>query len=354
MTSGSSGGPSSMEGGAGDGSSWFEQVTCEEAGLGACKRKKTDTKQQAPGHPFPLRSEEARKEAMGAIYEHVVGQEPPQKNITSRAISAYYPDFTPAAVKTVAGQVLCMIAKYHLACATRGSMTTSPILPEAVEQYLPPLVYYARPGGTDLTDVWVHDHKSSSLCVGVWLHQMDMSLSWEREASESLVQSRHIRGPLLSYLLAPRTGNLCFEEVVSRVLQENWEKHERVKEQFRSSLNSSRRRWTRLSRELDELSQGMEGTADRKVHKEIEERMGVLRTALKKAEASMAEKRVRYGKKRPIGETRASLTPVRDRMKMSWWKEQKRMAPQMRRSPALSEVKKQSTLWRWTWMTSYH
>ena len=247
-TSGHSGaGPSSMEGGAGDGSSWFEQVTHEEAGLGACKRKKTDAEQQAPGRPFPLESEEARKEAMGAIYEHAAGREPPQKNITSRAISTYYPDFTPAAVKTVVGQILCMIAEYHLACVTRGSMTISPILPEAVEQYLPPLVDYGHPGGTGLTDVWVHDHKSSSLCVGVWLHQMDLSLSWEREASESLVQSRHIRGPLLSYLLAPRTGNLYFEEVVSRVLQENWEKHERVKERFRSSLNSSHCRWTRLS-----------------------------------------------------------------------------------------------------------
>ena len=73
MISGSLGGLSLMEGGTGDGSSWFEQVTCEEAGLGACKRKKTSAEQQAPGHPFPLRSEEARKEAMGAIYEHAVG-----------------------------------------------------------------------------------------------------------------------------------------------------------------------------------------------------------------------------------------------------------------------------------------
>ena len=182
-----------------------------------------------------------------------------------------------------------MIAEYHLACATRGSTTTSPISPKAVKQYLPPLVDYAHPGGTGLTDVRVCDHKSSSLCVGVWLHRMDMSLSWEREASESLVQPRHIRGPLLSYLLAPGTSNLRFEEVVSRVLQENWEKHERAKERFRSSLNSSCRHWTRLSRELDELSQGMEGATDRKVLKEIEERMGVLRTTLKKAEASMAE-----------------------------------------------------------------
>ena len=192
MTLGSLGGLPMMEGRARDGSSWFEQVTHEEARPGACKRKKTNAEQQAPGHPFPLRSEEARKDAMGAFYEHVAGRELPQKNVALRAISAYYLDLTPAAVKAVVDQVLCMIAKYHLACAIRGSTTTSPIVPEAVEQYLPLLVDYAHPGGTDLTDVRVRNHKSSSLQVGVWLHRMDMSLSWEREASESLVQSRHI------------------------------------------------------------------------------------------------------------------------------------------------------------------
>ena len=170
MTSGSSSQSSWMEGGAGDDSSWFDWVTRTEAGPGACKRKKTDAEQQAPGRPFPLVSEEARKEVMGIIYEHAVVREPSQKNIALRAISAYYPDFTLAAVKGVASQVLCMIAEYHLACATMGSTTTSPILPEAVEQYLPPLVDYTRPGGTGLTDVRVHDHKSCSLRIGVWLH----------------------------------------------------------------------------------------------------------------------------------------------------------------------------------------
>ena len=235
-----------MGGSAGDGQSWYKQVTHEDARKNANKRKRTDTDQQAPGHPFSLGSEPDRKEAMSAIYEHVVGQEPPQKNITSWAISAYYPNFTPTAVKTVVSQVLCMIAEYHLACATRGSMTTSPILPKAVEQYLPPLVDYTYPGSTGLTDVRVRDHKARSLCVGVWLHQVDMSLSWEKEASESLVQLRHSKGLLLSYLLAPGTGNLSFEEVVSRVLQENQEEHERAKEKFRSSLNRSLHQWARF------------------------------------------------------------------------------------------------------------
>ena len=116
-----------------------------------------------------------------------------------------------------------------------------------------------------------------------------MTLSWEKEASESLVQLRHIKGLLLSYLLAPGTSNLHFEEVVSRVLQENLENHERAKEKFRSSFNRSCHQWTRLSQELDDLSQGMETATDGKVQKEIEERMGVLRTAHKKVEASIAK-----------------------------------------------------------------
>ena len=168
--SGSSGESSLMEGGDGDGPSWFDLVTRAEARPGACKRKKTDAEQQAPGRPFPLTSEEARKEVMGIIHEHAVGLEPSQKDITLRAISTYYLDFNPAAVKGVVSQVLCMIAEYHLACGTRGSTTMSPILPEAVEQYLPLLVDYAHPGGTGITDVRVRDHKSHSLQVVVWLH----------------------------------------------------------------------------------------------------------------------------------------------------------------------------------------
>ena len=70
-----------------------------------------------------------------------------------------------------------MIAEYHLACANKGSTTTSPILPEAVEQYMPPLVDYAHPASTGITDVRVCDHKAKSMWVGVWLHCIDMSLS---------------------------------------------------------------------------------------------------------------------------------------------------------------------------------
>ena len=94
---------------------------------------------------------------------------------------------------------------------------------------------------------------------------MDMTLSWEKEALESLVQSRHSKGLLVSYLLAPGTGNLCFEELVNRVLQENHEEHKRVKKKSVSSLNRSLCRQARLLEELNELSKRLETAKDKKV-----------------------------------------------------------------------------------------
>ena len=155
MTSEGSSESSWMEGGVGDGASWDDLVAHTEVSPGASKRKKTNAGWPASHHPFPLTSEEAREEAMGTIHKYAKGLEPSQRNIASRAISASYPDFSLAAVNWVASQVLCMISKYHLACATRGSTTMSPILPEAVESYLPLLEKYARRSSTGLTDVQV-------------------------------------------------------------------------------------------------------------------------------------------------------------------------------------------------------
>ena len=115
-----------------------------------------------------------------------------------------------------------------MACVTWGSLVTSPILPEEIDNRLPPLSNYARPGDSlGLTDVRVWDHWAKTLWVGVWLHRLDMALSGEPAASGSLVQARHNRDHLLGYLLAPRTANIWFEEVVDQVLQENHEMNER-------------------------------------------------------------------------------------------------------------------------------
>ena len=53
MTLGSSSGPYSMEGGAADGSSWFDQVVHEEARPGASKMKENQCQTAGTWPPFP-------------------------------------------------------------------------------------------------------------------------------------------------------------------------------------------------------------------------------------------------------------------------------------------------------------
>ena len=98
------------------------------------------------------------------------------RNIASEAIQAYYPRIEARMLKTWACQVLCMISEYHIACVTRGSPVTSPILPEVIKDKLPPLAGYTLPEDrSGVTDVWVRDHQARTLLVAVWLHRLDMA-----------------------------------------------------------------------------------------------------------------------------------------------------------------------------------
>ena len=166
--------------GAGDGRTWYErsvQETGREAG-------------ECRSPPYPIGTMPARREAIGQIYEHVAGKDPPPCNVTSEAIRAYYPRIEARTLKTWACQILCMISKYHMACVTMGSPVTSPILPEVIEDKLPPLAGYTFPEDrSGVTDVRVRDHQAKTLWVAIWLHRLDMALSREPAALRSMVQA---------------------------------------------------------------------------------------------------------------------------------------------------------------------
>ena len=81
------------------------------------------------GPPYPIGIAQARWEAIGQIYNSVDGKDQPPCNIASEALRAYYSGADPQTLKTWACQILCMISEYHMACVTRGSPVTSPILP---------------------------------------------------------------------------------------------------------------------------------------------------------------------------------------------------------------------------------
>ena len=74
---------------AGDGQSWFERSVQEtEREVGECRSP-----------PYPIGTVLARQEAIGQIYEHVAGKDPPPCNIASEAIQAYYPRIKAQTVK---------------------------------------------------------------------------------------------------------------------------------------------------------------------------------------------------------------------------------------------------------------
>ena len=176
-----------------------------------------------PGPPYPVGTAEERKEAVSNIYDRMAGKEPPRHNIASRVLRAYYTRVDPQTLDSWACQILCMIAEYHMACVTRGSAVTSPLLPRELADRLPPLADYASPEDqTGATDVRVRDNQARTLRVAVWLHHLNMALRQEPGLSRTIVRSRHHRWDLLAYFLSPgTTWELQFEDVVTQVLKEN-------------------------------------------------------------------------------------------------------------------------------------
>ena len=243
------------------------------------------------GPPYPIGTAQARQEAIGQIYNSVDGKDLPPCNIASEALQAYYSGADPRTLKTWACQILCMISEYHMACMTRGSPVTSPILPRVIEDRLPPLTDYALPKDRlGVTDVRVWDHQARTLCIAVWLHRLDMALSEEPTASGSLVWARHSLGSLLAYFLGPRTTwSLQFQDVIDQVLKENKRHNERKLTESTSSLWKCRNRRTKLCNEFYAVSKTMEVITNAPSRREMEHRLNTLQTSLSAVERSITK-----------------------------------------------------------------
>ena len=179
-----------------------------------------------PINPFPLQDSEGRHEAVQQLYCQSGELTPARHDVAAQGMATHHPDLEAGMTKSLNNMVLCMISEYHLTCLSQGPSYISPVLPEAARILLPPLEEYRAGGDFQGTrDARVLE-RAKSLWVAVWLHHLDMATAGDREASYSLDTSEHGKGPLLEFFLAPRVSNLTFEEVVHRVLGENWDKME--------------------------------------------------------------------------------------------------------------------------------
>ena len=204
-----------------------------------------------------------------------------------------------------------MISEYHLTCLSQGPSYVSSVLLEAVKNLLPSLEEY-RAGGDfqGAQDVRVLE-RAKTLWVAVWLHHLDMAAAGDRTASYSLDTARHGRGPLLELLLAPRASNLTFEEVVHRVLVENWDKME-------SSLDNVQKLWAWLRGELEDLHQACKDEPDASAQRRMKNEMEWKWKDLKglKATISEYESHLRGGREDDLSNSEAegamAITPVAD------------------------------------------
>ena len=269
--------------GAGNGAwaDWYQRTLC-----GA-----EDGTSEPQGTPYLIGTAQVRWEAICQIYNCVDGKDPPPRKIASEALRAYYSGVDPQTLKTWACQILCMISEYHMACMTRGSPVTSPILPGEIEDRLPPLTDYTSPEDrSGVTNVRVRDHQARTLRVAVWLHGLDMALSEEPTTSGSLVRTRHGHGCLLAYFLGPRTAwELQFEDVINQVLKENKRHNEKKHTDATSSLQKCCNWQTKLRDEFDAVSQAMEVITDAPSSREMEHRLNTLQTSLSTVERSITK-----------------------------------------------------------------
>ena len=181
-----------------------------------------------------------------------------------------------------------MITEYHLACVTRGSPVTGPILPGELEERLPPLTGYLPPEDRKgATDVRVRDNWAWTLRVAVWCHRLDMAVS-DLNSSLSLIKAHHQMGVLLAYFLGPGTAwKLTFEDVVAQVLQENRQQLDAHHEEAAASLCRCNWRWALLHREIDAAAVAEELTANTPEGRELAVKLTALQTALGAVEKAM-------------------------------------------------------------------
>ena len=280
-TPATSGGPTDQPSGgagAGDGSNWYQTAIREARGEIS----------EPQGPPFPITSAQVRQKSVGQIYGCMVGKQPPDSNIFSRGLRAYYNRVDLSTLNTWACQTLCMITEYHLACVTRGSPVICPILPGELEEHLPPLAGYLPPEDcTGTTDVRVRDNWARTLRMAVWCHHLDMAVS-DPNSSRSLIRARHQMGVLLAYFLGPRTAwRLTFEDVVTQVLQENRQQLDTQHNEAATSLCCCNQRWALLHREIDAAAMAQELTANTPEGRELAVKLTALWTALEAMEKAM-------------------------------------------------------------------
>ena len=260
--------PPLEEADADDSTSWYSQVVAQDrvdAGAAKVAAFVADLR-KALGRPVTSLPRSTRSKDLLAVYNYIAPRQPPPDNIASPRVKAYYTKLLEGHHRTLSSLFLIMIADYHAACMLSGPHITSPITSLQIEERLPPLGDYTKAVHQPThregwTDVHVRDHHAKTLRVAVWLHRLDMGLEPHGRSLWTLQGSRHSQGALFSYLLSLGMGNVQYQHVLARIIEENKDYNKKKRSQLVSWLRSSSTKRTRYLEELDVVTNQLDSTS---------------------------------------------------------------------------------------------
>ena len=117
--------------------------------------------------------------------------------------------------------VLCLaITEFHLTSGCTPIGMCSPVLPPVVEAELPPLESYLH--GREIGTQDVHILSEAAIKrLGAWLHQIDMTITYDKARANSPCDDDHKLGTLLNYFFMPDNTGVNLEDIIGCVVVKN-------------------------------------------------------------------------------------------------------------------------------------
>ena len=170
--------------------------------------------------PFPLRSEAERVANIHTIFETALNQTRPSSKWVYYHLENYFHHKSKEQL-VYFSNVLCLaIAEFHLTSGCTPMGMCSPVLPPVVEAELPPLETYLHERELGMQDVRILS-EAAMRRLGVWLHQVDMTMRYNEARANSPCGNDHKLGTLLNYFLMPKNTGVSLEHIISWVVAKN-------------------------------------------------------------------------------------------------------------------------------------
>ena len=260
---------------AGDASTSAVQAMAQGSPPKGHKRQATGEPER-PGRPvklFPLRSDLERRAYIKVLLDQVASLNYAASAEVVRYFENKYPRLSHAEAQRAANQLLVCLHEYHLMCALHGPTTVSPVLPKAIEDELRPVEEYYEEPPTGTSIDFRSIEAGYTLRFGAFIHRIDQA----RGASQSVYPDDHKVGPLLTMLLAPGTCPLTSEAVIARVVAENIDTLERLRQETLPLAIQAQKDLHACRREVAQLLKSRTLETDQAAHKRSKRKLDALR-----------------------------------------------------------------------------